>query len=126
MEDLARQDLPPDEQLRQALNGFTAIFDALLGRSSEYGAAIEQFRARQQAESDRMAGLERSLAADRAALERMRGVFAEVARLGVPAGNDSELRTASPDEQHQESLGLASAPTDHLSSPFPRHDTAAN
>jgi hypothetical protein len=123
MNDPAHQDLPADEQLRQALNGFAAVFESLLRRCSEYDAAIEQFRARQQTESDRIAALERSLASDRSALERMRGVFAEMARLGTPTANASALETTARAEQQQEPRGLASAPTGHLSSPFPRQAT---
>jgi|SRR6516164_2953068 len=125
MNALSHQDLPPDEQLRQAMNGFVAIFEALLRRSGEYGAAIEAFRSRQQAESERIAALERSMATDRAALERMLGVFAELASLGAPATNSSEINTAARGGQ-PEPLRMAFPATGPPSSPFPHQDTATS
>jgi hypothetical protein len=125
MNDLPHQDLPPDEQLRQALNGFVAIFEALLRRNSDYGAAIEQFRSRQHADSERIAALERSMATDRAALERVRGVFADLARLSAPTAGGSEVTAAAGGDQ-QEPSDAASTPNGHLSSPFPRQAPAGS
>jgi hypothetical protein len=80
MNKFEHQSVQANEQLRQALDGFAGLFETLLRRSSECAAEIEAARGRQQAEAERMIALEQTLAADRATLQQLGGVFAEVAR----------------------------------------------
>jgi hypothetical protein len=90
------QGLPATEQLRRALDGVAGIFDAQLRRSEEYGKEIEAMRARQKAESDRLAALERALTADRTALQQMGSIFAEVARRSDPATTPAAVLQPQP------------------------------
>jgi hypothetical protein len=84
------------EQLRQALDRVAGIFDAQLRRSEEYGTEIEAIAARQKAESDRLAALERALTADRTALQQMGSIFAEVARRSDPATTPAAVPQPQP------------------------------
>jgi hypothetical protein len=102
MNELEHQDLPADEQLRRAFGGVAGIFEQLLRRNDGARAEIERTRDRHNEDVARMAALEMSLAADRAAIQQIGGVFAKIAQhapapAAEPASHDHQpARTVEP------------------------------